>query len=57
MIKFDLRKTNDGCYADVSGTPYELVELIATIMVEYDVCARLILASVDVYNSEKEEEE
>jgi len=50
MIKFDLRQTGEESHADVSGTPQELVELLATIMLENDVCARLILAATEVYH-------
>ncbi len=57
MIKFDLRQTGEGSHADVSGTPQELVELIATIMIENDICARLILAATEVYHGNKSEDD
>lgn len=55
MIKFDLRMTGDESHADVSGTPQELAELIATIMIENEVCASLILAATEVYHGCKNE--
>ena len=53
MIKFELRITNSGVLADVSGTPEELIELISTVMVESDMCAKFILAATEVYQKHK----
>ncbi len=51
MIKFNLDLTEDKANADISGTPEQLVELIATIMIKNDMCAKIILASADVYEN------
>lgn len=53
MIKFNLRTTGAESHADVSGTPQELAELIYTIMIENDVCARLILVATEMFHSSK----
>ena len=56
MVKFDLRETGGECHADVSGTPEQLVELIANIMINNEVCARLVLAASEVYHGEQNED-
>lgn len=55
-VKFNLTSKGDVCTAKIDGTPRELVELITAIMIKNDVCARLILASTEVYNLQKKQE-
>lgn len=55
MTKFSIRKENNSVNADINGTPKDLAELIASLMLADDTTARIILAATEIYKKTKEQ--
>lgn len=56
MTKFEIKIEDESIEVDVKGTQYDIVEMIATVLIESETLSGFILAAVEVYNNAKDSE-